>query len=68
MQYVVLIEGEPGSYSAYSPDLPGCVAAGETREETLVLMREAIAAHLAGLREDGEAIPLPSTTAEYIAV
>ena len=68
MKYLVIIEGTDGSYSAYSPDLPGCVAAGDTREETLELMREAIAFHLEGLREDGAPIPPPASTAEYVAV
>ncbi len=68
MMYLVLLEGGEGSYSAYSPDLPGCVAAGETREETLELMRDAIRMHLQGLREDGETVPPASTTAEYVAV
>ena len=67
-RYLVIIEGAEGSYSAYSPDLPGCVAAGDTREGTLELMREAIALHLEGLREDGDPIPPPVTTAEYVAV
>jgi predicted RNase H-like HicB family nuclease len=68
MKYLVIVEGADDSYSAYSPDLPGCVAAGVTREETLELMREAIALHLEGLREDGEPIPPPVTTAAYVAV
>ena len=67
-QYVVIVEGTDGSYSAYSPDLPGVVAAGDTREETMQLMREAIVLHIAGLREDGEPIPPATSTAEYVAV
>lgn len=47
-------------WSAYAPDLPGCVAAGETREETVQLMKEAIEFHLEGMREDGDEIPQPS--------
>ena len=66
--YVVVVEGTERSFSAYSPDLPGCVTAGDSREETLELMREAIALHLAGLREDGEPIPPATSTAEYITV
>ncbi|MDQ3878364.1 MAG: type II toxin-antitoxin system HicB family antitoxin [Actinomycetota bacterium] len=66
--YLVIIEKADNSCSAYSPDLPGCVAAGDTREETLALMREAIALHLKGLREDGLPVPPPSSTADYIAV
>lgn len=68
MKYLVIVEGTDGSYSAYSPDLPGCVAAGDTREETVELMRDAIAFHLEGLREDGQSIPSPASTAEYVAV
>lgn len=68
MKYLVLLEGTEDGYSAYSPDLPGCVAAGDTREETVQLMREAIQMHLDGMREDGQRIPPPSTTAEYVAV
>jgi predicted RNase H-like HicB family nuclease len=67
-KYLVIVEGADGSYSAYSPDLPGCVTAGDTREETLELMREAIALHLESLREDGEPIPPATSTAEYLAV
>ncbi len=68
MKYLVIVEGTDGSYSAYSPDLPGCVAAGDTREETVELMRDAIAFHLEGLQEDGQSIPSPASTAEYVAV
>lgn len=63
-RYLVLVEGTEGSYSSYAPDLPGCVAAGDSRKETLDLMHEAIALHLEGLREDGLPIPPPVTTAE----
>jgi predicted RNase H-like HicB family nuclease len=64
--YAVVIEGSGDSYSAYVPDLPGCVAAGASLEETLALIREAIAAHLALLRENGD--PIPSPTAEVRVV
>lgn len=67
-EYLVIVEGTDGSYSAYSPDLPGCVAAGDTREETLEFMRGAIAFHLEGLREDGLPIPPPISTAAYVTV
>lgn len=61
-RYAVVVErAEDGGYGAYAPDLPGCVAVGETEEETISLMREAIEFHLAGLREAGEAVPDPST-------
>lgn len=67
-EYLVIIEKAEKNYSAYSPDLLGCVATGDTKEETLQRMREAIAMHLEGLREDGLPIPPPSTSAEYLAV
>ena len=67
-KYVVIIEGSQANVSAYVPDLPGCVATGDTKEETLQRMREAIAMHLEGLREDGLPIPPPSSSAEYLAV
>lgn len=67
-EYLVVIEKAEKNYSAYSPDLPGCVATGDTKEETLKLMREAISMHLEALREDGHAIPPPSSSAEYLAV
>ena len=67
-KYLVIIEEASRNLSAYVPDLPGCVATGDTKEETLQCMREAIAMHLEGLREDGEPIPLPSSSAEYLAV
>ncbi len=68
MKYLVIVAGTDGSYSAYSPDLPGCVAAGDTRQETVELMRDAIAFHLEGLQEDGQSIPSPASTAEHVAV
>lgn len=67
-EYLVVVERAKDNFSAYSPDLPGCVAAGSTREETLDLMRQAITLHLGGLKEDGLPIPRPSSTAEYLAV
>jgi predicted RNase H-like HicB family nuclease len=66
MRYAVLFEQTETGYSAHVPDLPGCVAAGTTFEETTDLIREAIAMHLAGMIEDGEAIPEPKTIAEYV--
>jgi predicted RNase H-like HicB family nuclease len=66
MKYAVLFEQTGTGYSAHVPDLPGCIAAGDTLEETAQLMREAIRLHLAGLREDGEPIPEPKTIAEYV--
>lgn len=66
MRYAVIIEKGNNSYGAYVPDLPGCVAVGETPEEVKNLIREAIEFHLLGLQEDGEAIPQPSSSIEYI--
>jgi predicted RNase H-like HicB family nuclease len=67
MKYAVLFEQTATGFSAHVPDLPGCVAAGATLAETAELIAGAIRLHLAGLREDGEAIPEPRTIAEYIA-
>lgn len=68
MKYAVIIEKAENNYSAYVPDLPGCVATGKTREETAQNIREAIAFHLEGLREDGIPIPDPQTSAESVEV
>jgi predicted RNase H-like HicB family nuclease len=65
--YLVVIERGERNYSAYVPDLPGCITTGRTREETVDRMREAIALHLEGLRADGEPIPEPVTSAELVA-
>src|SRR4051812_35435202 len=66
MRYAVIIEEGEGSFGAYVPDLPGCVAVGETKEETLKLIEEAIEFHLEGLREDAQPIPEPSSSIEYV--
>ena len=68
MRYAVVIEKAADNYSAYVPDLPGCIATGATVEETEQLIREAIGMHLAGLREDGLPIPQPSSQVEYVEV
>jgi predicted RNase H-like HicB family nuclease len=68
MRYAVVIEKAATNYSAYVPDLPGCVATGATLEETEMQIREAIEFHLEGLREDGLPIPVPSSEVEYIEV
>jgi len=68
MRYLVVVEKGPQSFGAYVPDLPGCIAAGESREEVLTLIREAIEFHLEGLREDGNPIPSPSSSSEVIEV
>ncbi len=65
MRYAIVIEQAEGNYSAYVPDLPGCVTTGATIKETERNMREAIAFHLEGLREDGLPIPNPSSVVEY---
>ena len=66
MRYAVLFEKTDTGYSVHVPDLPGCVAAGSTLAETTDLIRGAIRMHLAGIVEDGDAIPEPKTIAEYI--
>ncbi len=68
MKYVVVYEETPTGFSAYVPDLPGCVAAGKTREKTERLIREAIAFHLEGLRESDEPIPEPGAWTGTIEV
>ncbi len=68
MRYAIVIEKAENNYSAYVPDLPGCIATGITMEETEQLIREAIALHVTGLREDGLPIPVPSSQVEYIEV
>jgi predicted RNase H-like HicB family nuclease len=68
MRYLVVVEEGQNSFGAYVPDLPGCVAAGDTREEALALIREAIEFHIEGLKEAGQSIPRPSSTAEVVDV
>jgi predicted RNase H-like HicB family nuclease len=65
MRYAVVIERAESNFSAYVPDLPGCVTTGDTLEEVERNIREAIAFHLDGLRKDGLPIPVPSTVVEY---
>lgn len=72
-RYLVIYESGPGdngetTFSAYSPDLPGCVAAASTKDDVRKLMAEAIAFHLEGLREDGDPIPEGSSEAELVVV
>ena len=62
MQYTVIIEKGPSSYSAYAPDLPGCIAAAETREEVRKLIAEAVEIYLEELRKDGLPLPVPQST------
>ena len=68
MKYMVVVEKGAESFGAYVPDLPGCVAAGETRDEVLKLIREAIEFHIEGLREDGMPIPPASSFSEVVDV
>ena len=68
MKYAVIIEKTQTGYSAYVPDLPGCVSVGSTREEVDRNIREAIALYLDELREQGSPVPVPTTDTEYVAV
>lgn len=68
MRYAIVIEKAGENFSAYVPDLPGCVATAATSEATDALIREAIALHLEGLRADGQPIPLPSSRVDYVEV
>jgi predicted RNase H-like HicB family nuclease len=67
-KYLFILEKTDTGFSAYSPDLPGCVAAGETREETEREMKEAIEFHIEGLRLKGDEVPKPSSLASYCDV
>ncbi len=66
MQYLVVIEQGPSSFGAYVPDLPGCVAVGESRPEVTRLIHEAIQFHIEGMKEDGQPIPQPHSTSELV--
>jgi predicted RNase H-like HicB family nuclease len=66
MRYAVVIEKADGNYSAYVPDLPGCVATGSTVEAVEERIREAIRFHIEGLQEDGLPVPAPTSLAEYV--
>jgi len=66
VKYLVVVEKAAGNYSAYVPDLPGCVATGGTLEEVQQNIREAVAMHIEGLREDGLPVPAPQTQAEFV--
>jgi predicted RNase H-like HicB family nuclease len=66
MRYAIVIEKAASNYAAYVPDLPGCVSTAETREEVERNIREAIQLHVAGLKEDGLAVPEPSAICEYV--
>lgn len=68
MRYAIVIENSGNSYGAWVPDLPGCVATGKSLEVVQKRIREAIALHLAGMREDGDTIPSPTVRVEYVDV
>lgn len=68
MKHAVIYEKSSNGYGAYVPDLPGCVAVGDTLDETQRLIKEAIELHLKGMREDGEPIPQPTSIAENVSV
>lgn len=68
MRYAIVIERSATNYSAYVPDLPGCVATGGSPEEVETRIREAIALHLRGLQEDGSPIPVPMSRVEYVDI
>ncbi|HYM10216.1 MAG TPA: type II toxin-antitoxin system HicB family antitoxin [Bryobacterales bacterium] len=68
MRYMVVVERGEKSWGAHVPDLPGCVAAGDTREEVLQLIREAIDFHIDGLKQDGVPVPPPSSESEFVEV
>lgn len=68
MRYMVVIERGENSWGAHVPDLPGCVAVGDTREEVVQLIREAIDFHIEGLRRDGLPVPLPASESDFVDV
>ena len=68
MKYAVIVEEGENSFGAHVPDLPGCVAVAETREAVLELIQEAIEFRIEGLREEGQPIPEPSSSIEYVEV
>lgn len=68
MQYLVVVEEGSKSFGAYVPDLPGCIAVGESKNEVLTLIRESIEFHIEGLKETGQPIPQPSSSSEVVEV
>lgn len=66
MRYAIVIERADGNYSAYVPDLPGCISTGSSVPETKRNIAEAIELHLQGMRQDGETIPSPSAISDYV--
>ena len=68
MEYLVVVEKGKSSYGAYVPDLPGCVAAADSRREVMKLIREAITLHIETLRESGQPVPEPTSKSEVVKV
>jgi predicted RNase H-like HicB family nuclease len=68
MKYAVIVEEGESSFGAHVPDLPGCVAVADTKTEVLKLIQEAIQFHIEGLRDDGQPIPAPSSSVEYVEI
>jgi predicted RNase H-like HicB family nuclease len=68
MRYAVIIEQGETSHGAYVPDLPGCVAVAETKDEVMSLIKDAIEFHLEGIKQEGQAVPVPSSVTEYVEV
>jgi predicted RNase H-like HicB family nuclease len=68
MEYLVVVEKGRSSYGAYVPDLPGCVAAGESRREALKLIRDAVKLHIEALRESGQPVPEPTSKSDVVRV
>ena len=67
-RFLIVVEKAKGNFSAYSPDLPGCVATGKTRDQATRRMHESIRMHVSGLREDKIPVPRSSSSAEYVAL
>lgn len=68
MKYMVVIERPKENFSAYAPDLPGCIATADTREELIALMKEAVEFHIAGMQDAGQEVPIPTTDIEFVDV
>ena len=68
MQYLVVIEEGASGFGAYVPDLPGCIAAADSRDEVLALIQEAIEFHIEGLKDHGDPVPHPTSTAQVVEV
>ena len=68
MRYLIVLESTETGFSAFSPDLPGCVSTGATEDDVVANMREAVAFHIEGLKEDGLPVPSPRTRSSYVEV